>query len=291
MDDIDLNIIRTLSENGRASYEVIAKSTGLTGNAVRNRVQKMMEKGVIDRFFLCVNPANLGYNIVIAIFEQGDNDDAFEELKALDDTMFVVNALNGVGAAVFTFREENWDEKVRKIFSKVKSASLFSAFLYQKPSVVTQMGKIDWDIAESLKDDVRKPVHDIANELRISAKTVKRHLDKLTEGGILQPMVLIQPMRMERIIPYYLLIELDDRAEKNKGSPVLNGMFDRYWFKQRVSDSSILIMQLYAHSFAEIEENKRLLLQDSRIKNMIFFYPSQIYFSERYKECMNQTIP
>jgi DNA-binding Lrp family transcriptional regulator len=134
-------------------------------------------------------------------------------------------------------------------------------------------------------------VHDIANELKISAKTVKRHLDKLTEAGILQPMALIQPMRMERIIPYYLFIELEAKTEKNKGSPALNGMFDKYWFKQRIKDSSILIMQLYAHSFAEIEENKRPLLQDNRIKNMIFFYPSQIYFSEKYKERMNQTRP
>jgi DNA-binding Lrp family transcriptional regulator len=291
MDDIDLSIIKMLSENGRLPYEIIAKNTGLTGNAVRNRVQKMMEKGVIDRFFLCVNPTSLGYNIVIAIFEQGDNDAAFEQLKGLDNTMFVVNALNGVGAAVFTFKEEDWSERVRKIFSKVKSASLFSAFLYQKPSAATQMGKIDWGIAESLKDDVRKPVHDIANELRISAKTVKKHLDKLTEEGILQPMALIQPMKMEGIIPYYLLIELEDKTEKNSGGPALNEVFDKYWFKQRVRDSSILIMQLYAHSFAEIEENKRLILQDNRIKNMIFFYPSQIFFSERYKEHMNQTRP
>lgn len=132
-------------------------------------------------------------------------------------------------------------------------------------------------------------MHDIANELKISAKTVKRHLDKLAEAGVLQPMALIQPMRMERIIPYYLFIELEAKTEKNKGSPALK--FDKCWFKQRIKDSSILIMQLYAHSFAEIEENKRFLLQDSRIKNMIFFYPSQIYFSERYKEHMNQTRP
>jgi DNA-binding Lrp family transcriptional regulator len=289
MDDTDLNIIRVLSENGRASYEIIAKSTGLTGNAVRNRVQKMMEMGVIDRFFMCVNPTILGYNIVIAIFEQSGNDAAFEQLKGLDDTMFVVNALNGVGAAVFTFKEENWNERVRKIFRRVKSAKLVLTFLYQKPSTDTQMGKIDWGIVESLKDNVRKPVHDIANELKISAKTVKRHLDKLTEAGILQPMALIQPMRMEHIIPYYLFIELEAKTEKNKGSPALK--FDKYWFKQKIKDSSILIMQLYAHSFAEIEENKKFLLQDSRIKNMIFFYPSQIYFSERYKERMNQTRP
>ena len=46
LDGIDLKIIHSLSEDGRASFVDIAKGTGLSPVGIKNRVEKLIEEGV-----------------------------------------------------------------------------------------------------------------------------------------------------------------------------------------------------------------------------------------------------
>jgi Lrp/AsnC family transcriptional regulator, regulator for asnA, asnC and gidA len=57
LDEHDLKIIQNLW-NGRTPYKEVAKKVGLTTNTVRTRVNRMLEKGVLQIISL-VNPAAL----------------------------------------------------------------------------------------------------------------------------------------------------------------------------------------------------------------------------------------
>ena len=50
MDSKDKEILKFLKEDGRASYTEIAQQTDVSEGTVRNRVEKMKEDGVIERF-------------------------------------------------------------------------------------------------------------------------------------------------------------------------------------------------------------------------------------------------
>lgn len=50
MDQKDEEIINYLKDNGRASYTEIADKMDISEGTVRNRVQKMIENNVIERF-------------------------------------------------------------------------------------------------------------------------------------------------------------------------------------------------------------------------------------------------
>lgn len=50
MDQIDRNILEYLKQNGRAAYTKIADELDVSEGTVRNRVQRMKEDGVIERF-------------------------------------------------------------------------------------------------------------------------------------------------------------------------------------------------------------------------------------------------
>ncbi|HUV62239.1 MAG TPA: Lrp/AsnC family transcriptional regulator, partial [Thermoplasmata archaeon] len=53
-----------------------------------------------------------------------------------------------------------------------------------------KLSPLDLRIIESLKDDARKPIADVAKEIGASAKTVKRHLDDMVSEGLLDLHVL-----------------------------------------------------------------------------------------------------
>ncbi|MFO8110026.1 MAG: AsnC family transcriptional regulator, partial [Thermoplasmata archaeon] len=50
MDDVDKKILEILKSDSRAHYVDIASKVGLTEGAVRRRVTKLKENGIIKRF-------------------------------------------------------------------------------------------------------------------------------------------------------------------------------------------------------------------------------------------------
>jgi len=68
VDEIDLKIIELLKENARMSYSDMAKHFGFSDVAIRKRVDKLVEKGVIKKFTTVIDHKKLGKNVTAFIF-------------------------------------------------------------------------------------------------------------------------------------------------------------------------------------------------------------------------------
>ena len=60
-------LIKLLIENSRRSYTELARALGVTEAAVRKRIRKLEELGVIKRYTIEVDPRRLGYGITCFI--------------------------------------------------------------------------------------------------------------------------------------------------------------------------------------------------------------------------------
>jgi Lrp/AsnC family transcriptional regulator, leucine-responsive regulatory protein len=60
LDKLDRSILRSLQLDGRATYDQIAESVGLSPSAVLRRVKRLEESGVIDRYVALVKPEGVG---------------------------------------------------------------------------------------------------------------------------------------------------------------------------------------------------------------------------------------
>ncbi len=56
LDEIDLQILRLLRQDGRMSHAAIAKTVGLSGPAVHERVRKLEQSGVIAGYCAVLDP-------------------------------------------------------------------------------------------------------------------------------------------------------------------------------------------------------------------------------------------
>ncbi|MFC6089284.1 Lrp/AsnC family transcriptional regulator [Saccharothrix sp. BKS2] len=61
MDSIDQRIISCLMANARSSYADIGKGVGLSAPAVKRRVDKLLDTGVLRGFTAVVDPERLGW--------------------------------------------------------------------------------------------------------------------------------------------------------------------------------------------------------------------------------------
>lgn len=68
LDAIDRRILELLSENGRMSYVDIGKELNLSRVAIRERVNQLIQSGVIEKFSVVINSEKVG-KAVSAFFE------------------------------------------------------------------------------------------------------------------------------------------------------------------------------------------------------------------------------
>jgi len=73
LDEIDRQIVAWLQRDGRASYRTIGDEVGLSAPAVKRRVDRLQEDGVIRGFTAVVDPGALGWTTeaFIAVFCEG----------------------------------------------------------------------------------------------------------------------------------------------------------------------------------------------------------------------------
>lgn len=67
LDLINRRILAELSENGRVSFRELGQRVGLSGPAVTERVRRLEREGVITGYAATLNPAALGYPLLVII--------------------------------------------------------------------------------------------------------------------------------------------------------------------------------------------------------------------------------
>ncbi|MBB6644801.1 winged helix-turn-helix transcriptional regulator [Halobellus ruber] len=84
LDETDIEILRLLSRDARRTNADIAERVGLSGPAVADRIKRLREAGIINRFTVDVDRTQLGAGV--QVFVQLDPGDSFDRLRdRLDD--------------------------------------------------------------------------------------------------------------------------------------------------------------------------------------------------------------
>ncbi len=91
LDDTSKAIIEQLQQDGRRPYAAIGKAVGLSEAAVRQRVQRLIESGVMQ-IVAVTDPLQLGFarQALIGIRVEGPLDAVADELAALPEIDYVV---------------------------------------------------------------------------------------------------------------------------------------------------------------------------------------------------------
>jgi Lrp/AsnC family transcriptional regulator, regulator for asnA, asnC and gidA len=96
LDAYDKNLIEQLQNDGRLSYAALAKQVGLSETAVRQRVQRLLDAGVMQ-VVAVTDPLTLGFRrqAMIGIRVDGDTRAVTEALQAVAEIDYVVVCAGG----------------------------------------------------------------------------------------------------------------------------------------------------------------------------------------------------
>jgi Lrp/AsnC family transcriptional regulator for asnA, asnC and gidA len=91
VDDVGKRLIEELQQDGRRSYAALAKTVGLSEAAVRQRVQRMVDSGLMQ-VVAVTDPLQVGFRrqAMIGLRVEGDLTTIADELAKIDEIDYVV---------------------------------------------------------------------------------------------------------------------------------------------------------------------------------------------------------
>jgi DNA-binding Lrp family transcriptional regulator len=214
LDYIDLQVIRLLARDSRTPYKGISSAVGITPNAAKERINKMVSNGVIQGFLVRINPVLFGYEkeciltlrrIAKTIKEQ----DILNRVGLVGDIFVFAKQLGGALIFVLSVRA-GAEDKIPILTELLKPATVQSIFVSYKP-LTMRIHSSDLDIMKCLLSNPRMPIEDIAKESSLSSKTVKRRLNIMRENHILQFSIStnLSSMQLVGYVEFVVLIHID----------------------------------------------------------------------------------
>jgi Lrp/AsnC family transcriptional regulator for asnA, asnC and gidA len=121
IDEISKAIIEQLQQDGRRPYSTIGKAVGLSEAAVRQRVQRLIDSGVMQ-IVAVTDPIEMGFarQAMIGITVHGALDPVADALAAMPEIDYVVLTAGGFDIMAEVICESD-EELLRLLSSKVRA--------------------------------------------------------------------------------------------------------------------------------------------------------------------------
>ena len=205
LDHLDTRLYRELQQNGRATMEELAQTVGLSRVAVRARVLRLLDSGML-RVVGIMHPSATGVRVYahLSLRVNGPAREVGRALAALD-TIPLVSIVAGRSALIaeaHTADMATMQELICTIRAMEHVAHVEIALyterikdLYSPPGITppTTLDDVDRHILFELERDGRTSYSDIARTVQYSASTVRARVHQLIEHGVVRICAVMSP--------------------------------------------------------------------------------------------------
>lgn len=224
MDKTDIILIQLLLKNSRLQYRELADKLDLSVNAVHKRIQALTESGVIRTFTARINLSAFEGAVPVTVWGRSEAKSVDETLEKLgkNSSIYWVSVAGGNYLYVVAYLQ-NISELEPYIAFVKKEAQMPDPTVgipELLPPSDTTLYPLDYQIIYALHKNSRKPVSEIAEELGVSAKTVRRRLSRMIREGSIELSIEWYPDVSNDIMTIFHL-HLRASADKSKVGPLL----------------------------------------------------------------------
>ncbi|MDE1866085.1 MAG: AsnC family transcriptional regulator [Thaumarchaeota archaeon] len=279
MDKLDIEILSHLLNNCRTPDSQIGKEIGISGVAVKSRIQKMVEQKIIKEFTLKIEPPVLGYSVVYFVVIGKELDDILDKIRLVGEPFFVIPCVGGITVCSIVVKEnpEHAMEIAKNILRDVRVLSIFEA---KNPEIRSDLTKTDIEIIDILLKDPRLKIEKISKISGFSTKTIARSLDKLQNDEAIQFTLIHDPRNMGKYIPFAILVSVDGDIRKTLAK--LEKKFEGSFLQNPFVHLNKIVMFLYSDNIYKIDEVSQKIHEFDGVQSVDLFIPKQINFLQKW---------
>ena len=188
MDEIDLTILKKLLENSRLTYRELANITNMSVSATHKRIKNLVDEKIINAFTARPSPIALKY-LIVSIFGRSNakSMDTVSKELGQHENIFIIAIASGKILYITGFLRDITSLRDYSAYvSKIANISEPTIGIMNLPYITTPepLTTIDYKILKTLNRDSRKPIIDVADNVGISANTVRKRLNRMIENNL-----------------------------------------------------------------------------------------------------------
>lgn len=249
LDATDIGILRALEVNCRVSYQELSKVLGMTANAVKKRMNRLVENGTIHSFdvYLSHTMANLQSYMAIIETEGTHHEKEMLEQIVRNPHVFSAGLVSDSTCIVFaqydrSTKSQIFEEFLREI-AGVKDLELHIERTYDGSRV--EFTPLQLRVLKHLLEDARMPVRMIADRTGLTPRRIRRILKQLVECGGLM-FVARYNLNVGTGITYYAQIYWNsDKADFNQIDRWLDKEFPGKYYDSHFSSSAPMMLSVF----------------------------------------------
>ena len=272
-DNLDLKILSSLLNNCRESDRQIGQKIGLSGVAVKSRIEKMLKSKLIEKFTLKIEPHLLGYNVIYLVTTGQDVNEIVKQVKLVGEPFFIVPCVGGISACGIVVKGEV-EQKIAIIKNLLKQVRILNIFEAEDAGMESNLTKTDLDVIEQLLKDPREQIDVVAKNVKISSKTVARSIEKLQENTAFQFTLTYDPTKIKPYISHAILCVVNGNIENLLKT--LEKQFEDHFMQIPFIAKNQIALFLYSEDIFEMDE---MVQRASSVENVVAvenFMPKKI---------------
>ena len=272
-DNLDVKILSHLLNNCRESDRQIGQKIGLSGVAVKSRINKMIKSKLIENFTLKIEPHLLGYNVIYLVTTGQDVNEIVKQVKLVGEPFFVVPCVGGISACGIVVRGEV-DQKIAIINNLLKDVRVLNIFEAEDAGIESNLTQTDLDVIEQLLKNPRDLIDIISKKTKLSSKTVMRSIEKLQNNPAFQFTITYDPSKIKPYISHAVLCVVNGNIENLLKT--LKKQFEDHFMQIPFIAKNQIVLFLYSEDIFEMDE---MVQKASSVENVIAvenFMPKKI---------------
>jgi DNA-binding Lrp family transcriptional regulator len=234
--ELTVNIMKELSItpshwNVKRSYAEVAKKIGIDEETVRIRIQSLKQSGFLLGWRLILN-ANLidreSHILALELFDVEKKDRTIAEISQMDGVVLIQSFYGKILLVTVFSKNEELGRQMKKITSITRS-KIFTHWKVKLPRCKHKAKQTDWMIIGALLKNADKKIPEIAHELKVSAKTVKRRINMMMGSSAFYLQPILDLTKVVGALPCQLLVQCS-AANKSMIDGMIISKFERIVF-------------------------------------------------------------
>ncbi len=285
MDEIDLIFWQKLSENSRLTYRELAEMVDMSVSAVHKRIKKLEEDGIIIAYI--ARPSIMALNCLAVLIFGTSNARSMDAVsKELEQHESIISIAIASGKFLYIsaiVRNISELQDYTSYVSRTAQISDPTIGIVNVPytSLPEPLTSIDYKILKYLNRDARKPITDIADDVGLSAKTVRKRLDRMIENNLAWFSIEWKPLYKDSFITVFH-IDLTDGTNMNS---TIKHFYDKYSQNIAVCASfsnipNLILLEIWTKT----ARDSQLILEELQTEGFKDIIP-HIFLSIEWYEC------
>ena len=190
-DDLDIRIVKAMASphsfqwDVRISYARVAEGLAIDEETVRSRLRHMNDVGFIEGWQLILNPVLLGRKaatVELGVKDPESKAEAISRLKNVECVTLIDDFYGSELAVDVLYEDESMLARQVQLIASLCGSPSPVWWRLGFPPCDLDLTRTEWRILQVLRMNARGRLSDVARELKLSTRTVKRHMERMVEG-------------------------------------------------------------------------------------------------------------